>query len=137
MKAFYRTVLYGEYAGASQFHRTETSQTLWEVKLLNVDFCCKKMEEAFYDHYVGFGEYDSTLNKEATINIFHSDHFPEGCSTDSLSIEYCPFCGAKIECIEQEKAELKKKIKITPAKEETIFEEEVVKDERQDSKGTD
>ena len=72
-----------------------------EYKLSSIEFCCAKMEEAFEERFVVFGEFDSILNEDANVNIIRTYCYPEGAVFEEMSIERCPFCGSKIETTDE------------------------------------
>lgn len=92
----------------------------WNVhqyKLLHIEFCCKTMAEAFghpiptMDRYgrtcpIDFGEMhdpEYILNKSNHVTICDISTYPENTVYNFVPITYCPFCGGKIKCIEEEK----------------------------------
>lgn len=82
---------------------TENLSFLWkagdikEITLSEIDkVCCNDMREAMEDNYIGFGEYNSTLNHDSNVNIFCCSPYPEGACWSSMAIKYCPFCAEKI-----------------------------------------
>lgn len=67
-----------------------------DIKLKEITFCCETMKNV-WDEFIGFGEEDSILNRESTVNIYNCHPWPEGAVWDSKPISYCPFCATKIE----------------------------------------
>lgn len=85
-------------------------------KAVRTDFCCKEIEEAFTDEplfYFGFGNPNPRFMGDygfPQVTISYND----SSVWDSYEIEhhthipimYCPFCGAKIECVEIKRVKL-------------------------------
>ena len=70
-----------------------------EIKAEDITFCCDEMKEAWNDRFIGFGEFESLLNHNSDVNIYHCLPYPEGAVFDEMAIKHCPFCGAKIEVV--------------------------------------
>lgn len=91
-------------------YRVRDHAYLWKkgdinsIALISIVPCCDTMNSALDEDYIGFGEYDSMLNNDANINIYHCSPYPEGAVWDVMPIIYCPFCATKIEITEQEKS---------------------------------
>ncbi len=88
------------------------------------EFCCEDMYEA-WDLYIGFGVKDSFGGKyNNSVNIHYYEY-----GWDEYEINYCPFCGEKIEKEVKEKV---KNIKIKKRRSytETIYKEEPIKNKR-------
>jgi hypothetical protein len=66
-----------------------------QVKSLEETFCCKEMQEA-WGEYLQFGDSDF-LNKNANVNLIKAACYPSGTVVDYMAIQFCPFCGRKIE----------------------------------------
>jgi len=64
--------------------------------------CCPDMELALEENFIGFGEYDSMLNRVQSICIYHCSPYPEGACWDEMIIDFCPFCGDEIIVEEEE-----------------------------------
>ena len=63
----------------------------------DIEACCEKMAEAITDHLIGFGEQDClTLNALPKMALWHSRY---DCQLEE-ALDYCPFCGQGIECVE-------------------------------------
>ena len=58
--------------------------------------CCPDMKMALDEQFIGFGEYDSMLNKLDFMCIYHCSPYPEGACWDEMEIDFCPFCGEEI-----------------------------------------
>lgn len=95
----------------------------WEVhdyKLLRVEFCCKQMAENFGHPIptmgrfnrtcpIDFGElhdFDYTLNHSNRVTVCDVSVYPGNVVYDTISIDFCPFCGGKITCTEEEKVKM-------------------------------
>lgn len=61
--------------------------------------CCDEMKEALDENVIKFGEYDSILNSNNSLNIFKCYPYPEGPCWDEYEINFCPFCGEKIKYV--------------------------------------
>lgn len=70
-----------------------------EVKLEHFDKCCDASQEAFDGRFIGFGEFDSVLNKMEAVCIYSCSPYQEGAVWDAMPINHCPFCGAEIELL--------------------------------------
>jgi len=116
VKVYYKTYLRGELAGSSWVFERNSPDDIWEYKFERADFCCRKMENAFCDRFIFFGEYDGTLNEDNNMNISICKPYPEGACWDELSIKLCPFCGETIELIESARFSKVKTTKIMPEK---------------------
>lgn len=68
----------------------------------NGKFCCDRMVEAWTDGAVRFGEYGRWTNRNQDVNIFHCSPYPEGAVYSEYKIDYCPFCGEKIDVQEMQ-----------------------------------
>lgn len=68
-----------------------------EIKETDFFPCCDKAKEAWANKFIGFGEFDSMLNKNKHVCIYQCSPYPEGAVYDEMEIEYCPFCAAKIQ----------------------------------------
>ena len=66
------------------------------------NYCCEKMENAMNDDAIKFGEFESMLNTNKFLNIFRCLPYPEGACWDEYEIDYCPFCGEKIDYVESQ-----------------------------------
>lgn len=67
-----------------------------------VVICCDGMKEAWEEKAVFFGEYgEYGFNTNKSVNIAKCSPYPEGAVFNEYPINYCPFCGKKIE-IEEE-----------------------------------
>lgn len=92
-----------------------------EYELLRVEFCCETMAEAFGHPIPTMGRFNRTcpvdfgemhdpefvLNRSNRVTIIDVSTYPGSTVYDAVPIDFCPFCGGKIECIEQEKVKLK------------------------------
>jgi len=67
------------------------------------EYCCKEMEEAWENKYIGFGEFDSILNRNDDVNIYRCFPYPEGVCWEEMAITYCPFCGERIKIAIEDK----------------------------------
>lgn len=72
----------------------------FEAKEKQTHYCCEQMELAFKENFIGFGDYDSMVNKDLNVNIYKCFIFPEGASHDSMKLNNCPFCGNTIKTLE-------------------------------------
>jgi len=108
MKAYYKTVLKGE-VGHPEYPHNEKPDDVYEYKLLEMgDPCCLAMKEALEADAIGFGEvHDCILNQNHNINFFDCSPYSEGAVWDEYKINFCPFCGQKVETEEREKVSLK------------------------------
>ena len=95
--------------------------SLEQVRLLNTDYCCDEMKEAFDGYFITFG---GEYNREAEVSIRSCSPYPEGSWWDYMKINVCPFCGTKIQLIETEKVR-RKEIR----KQETVTRTEYVEEE--------
>lgn len=66
------------------------------IKCVNVEFCCDKMDDA-WGEFVVFGEDDSFINATNSAVIVQTMCYPSDAVINHMNIDYCPFCGAKIE----------------------------------------
>lgn len=78
-----------------------------QIVLLRKEFCCKELEKAMDDYFIQFGD-DSWMNTDNKLNILHKSCWPSGTVTDYMGINFCPFCGSKIEVINVETEEASK-----------------------------
>lgn len=69
---------------------------IWEVDCTVINYCCEEMKFAWEDCFIGFGEFDRTLNTNEDVNIYSCHSYPGGTCWDELAINYCPFCAKKI-----------------------------------------
>ena len=68
-----------------------------DIRVIETFFCCNKMEKAWKDRFIYFGEYDEiSLNKNRDVNIYRCYAYPEGAVWDECKIDRCPFCGERI-----------------------------------------
>ncbi len=65
-----------------------------ELKETETVYCCDAARDS---GAITFGEVDSCLNKQESVNISCCTPYPEGAVWDEEPINFCPFCGAKIE----------------------------------------
>ena len=106
MKAFYKTVLYGETARPESILKT-TPEMIYDIKLISMsEPCCDRMRDALDERVIKFGEFDSMLNMDTNINFAHCRPFPEGALWDEYAISFCPFCGTPIQTEEKERVRL-------------------------------
>jgi len=77
---------------------------LYEYYIKDIKFCCEKMREAFDKKFIGFGNFEDggyagygKIN--ININIYSCLPYPEGACWEDMKINFCPFCGEKIEVI--------------------------------------
>lgn len=75
-----------------------------EISGIPCDFCCEVMAGAWEEDFISFGEFEGLLNKNGNVNIYHCRPYPEGAFWDELAIKFCPFCGEKIEIIDEDDA---------------------------------
>lgn len=73
-----------------------------DVTVESVSYYCDEMKEAWDDEFIGLGGFDSCLNKDRNVNIYHCSPYPEGAAWCAMPINYCPFCGAEIAIAEVE-----------------------------------
>jgi hypothetical protein len=66
----------------------------YELKEIETTYCC---DDARNSSAITFGEVDSTLNRNECVNISSCAPYPEGAVWDEEPINFCPFCGAKIQ----------------------------------------
>lgn len=84
---------------------------------IGIKYCCKEVEEAFDEYYMGFGEYDGTLNQEPKVCLYTRKW---DCEYE-MPVDYCPFCGKKIQCQSVKTVkEIEQKKEITKTITETI-----------------
>ena len=121
MKVYYKTILRGELAGSSWVFERNSPNDVWEYIFEKADFCCRKMENAFDDRFIFFGEYEGHLNDDNHVNIGICHPYPEGASWDEMAIIYCPFCGKQIELIESKRFKKVKMEKIIPEQIKTEY----------------
>jgi hypothetical protein len=70
------------------------------------EFCCPEMKVAWGEAIV-FGKVD--YNGEGNrVHISRCHPYPEGACWDAYAVDFCPFCGEKIECEEVEVVRMKK-----------------------------
>jgi hypothetical protein len=121
MKIIYDTILDAE----PLFPRRH----IYEYKLVEVTACCDEMKQALAEKFIKFGEYDPVLNGDNEVNIFRCDPYPEGATWDEMAIRLCPFCGEKIEVEERKRFLLKKVPSKIPARVESKYVLEELKNE--------
>lgn len=85
------------YTESSKFWKKDDIK---EIKAIVRIFCCDNMEDAWDDKYVGFGEFDTLLNKNDNVNIYKCNPWPEDAVWEECAINFCPFCGERIEIID-------------------------------------
>lgn len=66
----------------------------WELKQTSISFCCLDAE---LSKAIIFGDVDEILNRDPNMNIYSCNPYPEGPVWNEEAIQFCPFCGAKIE----------------------------------------
>ncbi len=95
-----KTTLVASKAGIFPFDGC-TADSIYDIEEAEIDYCCKLMEKAFQEEFIGFGEFnvDRPLNKNNNVNIFHCSPYPEGAVWDEMAIELCPWCKEKIEIL--------------------------------------
>ena len=81
------------YRGKSSFNIRSHLQK-FQIETVSIDYCCHEME---ISDAVRFGEWDSMLNRNSDVNISTCSPYPEGAVWDEEAINFCPFCGTKIE----------------------------------------
>jgi len=59
-------------------------------------FCCDTLKSHTKGNYIGAGDY-KLPSKSRYFNIYECKAYPEGVHYVSHKINYCPFCGEKIE----------------------------------------
>lgn len=93
-----RTTLVGQRAGIFPFDNRK-ADSIFNIKEVEIDYCCEKMEEAFQEDFIGFGEFkvDRPLNRDNNVNIFHCSPYPEGAVWSEMAIKLCPWCKEKIQ----------------------------------------
>jgi len=108
MKAYYKTILKGENIHSLPYEEKPTD--VYEYKLLEItDICCQEMKDALHDNAVGFGVFhDAILNSDKNINFADCSPYPEGAVWTEYAINFCPFCGKRVETEERERVTLKK-----------------------------
>ena len=77
---------------------------LYRYFIKEIKYCCDDMKEAFDKKFVGFGDYEDGgyvgfYKANTDINIYFCSPYPEGAFWDAMKINFCPFCGKKIEII--------------------------------------
>ena len=119
MKVYYKTINDGEDLGYHGFKNDyRITYKLFDEKTI---FCCDSMKESFEDGYpISFGEKDTSLNTNNKVCIYWYSY-----GYDEYNIDYCPWCGEKIECIEDKRVLIKKKKKVVkvPAHEKVVEKE--------------
>lgn len=95
-----KTTLVGQKAGVFPFV-TDTADSIYDIEDVEIKYCCKPMEEAFQEEFIGFGEFnvDRPLNKNNNVNIFHCSPYPEGAVWTAMAIELCLWCKEKIQIL--------------------------------------
>lgn len=73
-----------KYYNGKKFDLNEV-ETIW---------CCKDAEES---NAITFGEVDSGLNHNKHVNISSCAPYPERAVWGEEAINFCPFCGKRIE----------------------------------------
>lgn len=109
MKTYYKTILMGETANPDPIPK-QSPNDVREYALLEMEPpCCNEMKEALDNEAIGFGEFhDTILNRDHNINFSDCHPYPEGAVWEEYQINFCPFCGQKVETEEREKVTLKK-----------------------------
>ena len=63
-------------------------------------YCCKDLEEAVKANYVVFGEIDAPINHVCNYMIRKCSYLAHfGHMHTDIKINFCPFCGTKIELV--------------------------------------
>ncbi len=65
----------------------------YELKEIKTEYCCSESESS---DAIQFGEVDTILNTDESVNIASCAPYPEGAVWDEEPIKFCPFCGKKI-----------------------------------------
>jgi len=94
------TLVGGQKAGIFPFDNC-TTDSIYDIEESEINYCCKLMEEAFQEGFIGFGEFnvERPLNKNNNVNIFHCSPYPEGAVWNEMAIELCPWCKEKIQIL--------------------------------------
>jgi len=108
----YKTILYGELTTLSLYR----PNNIYNIEIVNIDYCCPEMESAFDEGFIGFGDYEG-LNRDCNVNLYKDSY-----GYDNLTIKFCPFCKKPIITKEVKRVKLKKKEK-TIRKKVTDYEE--------------
>jgi len=66
----------------------------FELKEVETFWCCEDAEQS---NAITFGDVDNILNIDERVNISSCAPYPEGAVWNEEAINFCPFCGAKIE----------------------------------------
>ncbi len=70
--------------------------TIRDIKTIEEEFCCNDMKNAWND-FVVWGSDDSFLNTTKSATIVQVKCYPSQTYMEYMEINYCPFCGQKIE----------------------------------------
>lgn len=73
------------------------------VAVQNQPFCCDGMNGAWHDRVIHFNE------DTGKVNIIKAESSEEDSWFEYYPIDYCPFCGQKIELIETKRTEFVRK----------------------------
>lgn len=66
----------------------------FELGEVETTYCCTAARNS---EAVTFGEIDSNLNRNEHVNISSCAPYPEGAVWEEEEINFCPFCGTKVE----------------------------------------
>jgi len=115
MKVEYKTVLYGEDS-SSYTILSYKKDDVYNMICLNVEHCCGDMADSWED-IIDFGE--EVLTTQPTVNIYQVKY---GDCVYEIPIQYCPFCGEPIKCIEVKRVQQVRKMH-TVKREESYYDE--------------
>ena len=115
-----------EYRKTSGWYYYPEDKSNWEYHILDKMFCCDKLKEEWEESvtFSGFNCYDEDHYPRVVIKSGYGDG---DSGWDNIKINYCPFCGEKIELLQKVKVVVKRKIKKVKIPEK-IEEEEIEKE---------
>lgn len=99
-------------------------------KLVNdVVFCCGRMKESFRRDPCGKTEITFSCMEgfapfEPTVQVINRVGGWDGVEYEPFSINYCPFCGTHIDCVEAKQVKIIKKEKVVVQTVNRVVEEE-------------
>ena len=111
--------------------------TVYEYRIMSVEFCCEDMKKAWDDYFIRFGKCEGDYcpsecqrggNKCNRVCIYKCNVYgPDAVVYNLRPIKYCPFCGEEIIRKEVRQLKLVGVEKIIPEERKIVYEEILVK----------
>ena len=80
-------------------------------EFLSAEFCCKKTKDVFNDRYkFAANRFEGNHKPTLSLIISHGDEDDMMSEEEFSEIAYCPYCGANIDCVEQDRINMKPKV---------------------------